>query len=103
MHAPVQKTIDLSNLAPSVGTESIDHFNAKIKVPVLQERQDCQPPLIKDLKLVIPEHYPFMASNVIFIALGIRNKHLEKTTLIKSNLPPGSNKTSIYTSPPPKS
>ena len=44
-----------------------------------------------------------MASNIFFIALGILDKHLEKTTLIKSTLPPGSYKTSLDTSPPPKS
>ena len=44
-----------------------------------------------------------MASNIFFIALGIPDKHLEKTTLIKSTLPPGSYKTSLDTSPPPKS
>ena len=38
-----------------------------------------------------------------FIALGIVDKHLQKTTLIKSTLPPGSYKTSLDTSPPPKS
>ena len=87
----------------SAGTYSIDDFNAKIKVAVLQERQDWVPPQIKDLRLVIPEHYTFMASNIFFIALGIPDKHLEKTTLIKSTLPPGSYKTSLDTSPPPKS
>ena len=87
----------------SAGTYSIDDFNAKIKAAVLQERQDWVPPQIKDLKLVIPEYYTFMASNIFFIALGILDKHLEKTTLIKSTLPPGSYKTSLDTSPPPKS
>ena len=43
-----------------------------------------------------------MASNTIFIALGISGNYLEKTTLIKSTLPPGSYKTSFDTSPPPK-
>ena len=87
----------------SAGTYSIEDFNAKIKAAVLQERQDWVPPHIKDLTLVIPEYYTFMASNIFFIALGIADKHLEKTTLIKSTLPPGSYKTSLDTSPPPKS
>ena len=85
----------------SAGTYSIDDFNAKIKVAILQERQDWEPPQIKDLKLVIPEDYTFMASNNIFIALGIQDKYLEKATLIRSTLPPGSYKTSLDTSPPP--
>ena len=40
----------------SAGTYSIDDFNAKIKVAVLQKRQDWESPQIKDLKLVIPEY-----------------------------------------------
>ena len=85
------------------GTYSIDDFNAKIKAAVLQQRQDWEPPQIKDLKLVIPEYYPFMASNILFIALGILNKRLEKNTKIKSKLSPGLYKTLLDTLPPPKS
>ena len=86
----------------STGTYSIDDFNAKVKIAILQQRQDWEPPQIKDLRLVIPEDYTFMASNTIFIALGIQDKYLEKTTLIRSTLPPGSYKSSLDTSPPPK-
>ena len=43
-----------------------------------------------------------MASNILFIALGILDKYLEMTTQIKSTLPPGSCKTSLETSPPPR-
>ena len=85
----------------SAGTYSIDDFNAKIKVAILQQRKDWEPPKIKELKLVIPEDYKFMASNNIFIVLGIQDKYFEKTTLIRSTLPPGSYKTSLDTSPPP--
>ena len=53
--------------------------------------------------MVIPEHYTFITSNTIIIALGIPNNYLEKTTLIRSTLPPGSYKTALDTSPPPKS
>ena len=84
----------------SVGTYSIDDFNAKIKVAILQQRQDWEPPQIRDLKLAIPEDYTFIASN---IALGIQDNYLEKTTLIRSRLFPGSYKTSLDTSPPPRS
>ena len=80
----------------SVCTYSIDDFNAKIKMAILQ------PPQIKDLKLIVPKHYTFMASNTIFIALGILNNYLEKTMLIRSTLPPGSYKTSLDTLLPPK-
>ena len=58
----------------SASTYLIDNFNAKIKVEILQQRQDWRPPQIKDLKLVIPEDYTFIASNNIFIALGIQDK-----------------------------
>ena len=40
-----------------------------------------------------------MASNTIFIAFGILNKYLEKTTLIKSTSAPRSYKTSLDKSP----
>ena len=85
----------------SGGTYSIDDLNATIKVAILQKRQDWEPPQVQDLKLVIPEHYTFMASNTVFIAFGIPDSYLEKTTLIRSTLPPGSYKTSLDTSPPP--
>ena len=71
----------------SAGAYSFDDFNGKIKVPILQKRQDWEPLQIKDLKLVIPEHYKFMASNTIFIALGIPESYLEKTMLIRLTLP----------------
>ena len=87
----------------SAGTYSIDDFNAKIKVAILQQRQDGEPPQIKDLRLVIPEDYTFMASNTIFIVLGIQDNYLKKTMIIRSTLPTGSYKTSLDTSPPPKS
>ena len=43
-----------------------------------------------------------MAGNTIFHALGIQDNYLEKTTLVRSALPPGSYKTSLDTSPPQK-
>ena len=49
----------------SAGTYSIDDFNRKIKELVLQQRQDWEPPQIKDLKLVIPEDYIFLADIII--------------------------------------
>ena len=36
-----------------------------------------------------------MADNTIFVALGIHDKHLEKTGLIRSTLPSGSYKTPL--------
>ena len=87
---------------PSASTYSIDDFNSKVKISILQPKQDWEPPQFKDLRLVIPEDYTFMASNTIFTALVIQDKYLEKTTLIRSTLPPGSYKTSLDTSPPLK-
>ena len=79
----------------SAGTYSIDDFNTKTKEFVLQQRQDWEPPQIKDLKLVIPKDYTFLADNTTFIALGIPDKCLKKTALIRSTLTPGSCKTSL--------
>ena len=50
----------------SASTYSIDDFNAKIEVAILQQRQDWEPPQIRDLQLVIPEDYTFVASNNFF-------------------------------------
>ena len=85
----------------SAGTYSIDDFHAKIKVAILQQRQDWEPPQIKDLSLAIPKDYTFMASNTIFIVPGIKDIYLEKTTQITLSLPPGSYKTFLDTSPAP--
>ena len=68
---------------------------------ILQQKQNWEPPQSKDLRLAIPEDYTFIASNNIFIALGIPNNYLEKTMLIRSRQPSGSYKISLDTSPPP--
>ena len=93
-HNSVENT-EFMHFNLSAGTYSIDDFNANIKVAILQQRQDWEPPQINDLRLVIPGYYTFMASNTIFIVLGIQDNYLEKTTLIRSILPPGSYKTSL--------
>ena len=59
------------------GTYSIDDFNTKIKVAILQQRQDWEPPQVKDLRLVITKDYTFMADNTIFMHL------LYKTNILK--------------------
>ena len=38
---------------------SINDFNAKIKVEILQQRQDWEPPQIEDLRLVIPKDWQY--------------------------------------------
>ena len=60
----------------SVNTYSIDDFKVKIKVEILQQRQDWEPPQVKHLRLVIPKDYTFMADNTIFITLGIQDECL---------------------------
>ena len=85
----------------SASTYSIDDFNAKVKVAVLQEKQDWKPRQIKGLRLVILEQYRFMASNTFLITLAILDNYLENTSHIKSTLPPCSYKTSLDTSLPP--
>ena len=67
----------------SGGTYSFNDFNAKIKVAILQQIQGWEAPQIKDLKLAMLKDYLFMADNAIFIGLGIQDKYLEKTTLIR--------------------
>ena len=74
----------------SEGTYFIDDFNAKIMVAILQQGQGWEPPQNKDLSLVIPDDYTFMASNHIFIPPGIQDKYLENTTLSRSTLLSGS-------------
>ena len=101
-HTGVENTkFKHSNLSAS--TYLIDDFNAKVKVAILQQRQDWEPPQIKDLRLVIPEDYTFMGSNHSFIVLGIPDNYLEKTTLVRSTLRSGSYKISLDTSSPPRS
>ena len=48
------------------------------------------------------DHYTFMASNRLFIALGIPDGYFEKTKRIKSILFPGAYKSSLNTSSPAK-
>ena len=86
---------NLIHFSITAGTYWIDDFNTKIKEFVLQQRQGWEPPQNKDLKLVIPKDYTFLADNTIFIALGTPKKYLEKTALIRSTLLPGSYKTSL--------
>ena len=62
----------------SKGTHFIDDFNAKINAAVLQQKENWSALQIKNLQLVMPEHYTFMASNRFFIALGILDNYLEK-------------------------
>ena len=75
------KNTDFINFTLSEGTYSIDDFNAKIKRAIWKQRQDWEPPKIKNLRLVIQEEYIFMADNAIFYVLGIQDKYLEGTTL----------------------
>ena len=51
------KNTDYISFTLSEGTYSIDDFNAKIKIAILQHRLDWEPPQVKDLRLVIPKDY----------------------------------------------
>ena len=86
---------NLINSRMPASTYSIDDFNTKIKEFDLQQRQDWEPPQIKDLKLAIPRDYAFRADNTIFIALLIQ----DKISWVRSALPPGSYKTFFYLLP----
>ena len=61
---------------------------------ILQQRSNWEPPQTENLSLVISEDYTFIAD------IGIQDNSLEKTTLIRSTLPPGSYKRYLGTSPP---
>ena len=61
----------------SGGTYSINDFNGKMNIAILQQRQDWEPPQVKDLRLVIPENYTFMAPNTILSRL------IYKTNILK--------------------
>ena len=50
----------------SACTYSINDFDAKVYVVVLQQRQDWEAPKIKDLKHDIPDHDAFIASDSVF-------------------------------------
>ena len=65
----------------SEGTYSIDDFNAKIKISVLQQRQGWEPPQIKDLNLVILKDYLFMADKRFFMPLLYKTNGLKKLRL----------------------
>lgn len=61
----------------------------KPKVAVSQQGQDWEAPQMKDLELLIPEHYTLLSSNTAFLALDILGNYLEKAARNKSTLPPG--------------
>ena len=87
----------------SSGTYSIYDFNAKIMAAVLQQKQNWNAPHIKNLKLVVPENYPFIADNNLFAALGIPEKILKNINIKYSLVLSGSYKKQLVTTLPPKS
>ena len=86
----------------SAGTYSIDDFNTKLRAEISQQSQYQEPPQIKYLKLAISELYTSMASNTSLLLLAYPDNYLERNTVIWPALPPGSYKTFLHTSPPPK-
>ena len=55
------------NFTLPADTYSIDEINAKVKSEGLIQRQDWEVLQIKDSKVSVPEHYIFIASNIVFI------------------------------------
>ena len=99
----VFKLDDYTEFTLSSGTYSIDEFNEKIKAAVSQQKQNWNAPHIKNLKLVVPENYAFIADNNFFTALGIPEKILKNINIKYSLVFSGSYKTQLVTTPPPKS
>ena len=55
------KLDDYIEFTLSSGTYSIDVFNKEIRAAVLQQKQNWNSPHIKNLQLVVPENYAFIA------------------------------------------
>ena len=77
----VFKLDDYIEFTLSSGTYSIYDFNAKIRAAVLQQKQNWNAPHIKNVKLVVPENYPFIADNNLFTALGMPEKILKNINI----------------------
>ena len=99
----VFKLDDYIEFTLSGGTYSIYDFNAKIRAAVLQQKQNWNAPHIKNLKLVVPENYPFIADNNLFTALGMPEKILKNINIKYSLVFSGSYKTQLVTTFPSKS
>ena len=82
------KNTDYISLTLSEGTFLINDFNTKIKITILQQRQRWEPPQIKDLTLVIPEDYLFMADNTIFMPLVHNTNILKNLCSLDQRYPP---------------
>ena len=74
------KLDDYIEFTLSSGICSIDEFNEKIKAAFSQQKQNWNAPHIKNLKLVVPENYAFIADKIFFTALGIPEKVLKILT-----------------------
>ena len=76
VNALVWKRKNLSNLV---------YLQALIQLMILTQKPVA---VLQERQLHIPEHYIFIASDILFITLAILDKHLEGTTKTKSTLPP---------------
>ena len=74
----------------------------KIKVAVLQQKQNWKAPHIKNLKPAVPENYALTADNNFFIVLGISERVLKSINIKYSLVFSGSYKTQLVTTLPPK-
>ena len=64
----------------SSGTFSIDDCNKKIKAAVLQQKQNCNAPHIKNLKLVVPQNYASLPTIIFSLRLAYLKKFLKILT-----------------------
>ena len=86
----------------SSGTYLIDEFNEKINAAVSQQKQSWNAACIKNLRLIVPENYAFIADNNFFTALGMSEKVLKNINIKYSPVFSGSYKMQLVTTLPPK-
>ena len=98
----VFKLDDYIQFTLSSGTYSIDDFNEKIKAEFLQQKQNWDAPHIKNLRLVVPENYAFIADSNFFITLGMSERILKNINIKHSLVYSTSYKTQHVATPPPK-
>ena len=82
----------------SKGSYSIDQFNQLLTINNDVLTRQWEPPIIKNYQLKIPDLYTFIASNLLFEALGITNNI--KLSAVKSSLFKGGYQTTL--TPPTK-
>ena len=82
---------------------SIGDFSGKIRAALLQQKQNRNAPQIKNVRLVVPENFVFIADNIFFTALVMAEKILKNINIKYSLVFSGSHKTQLVTTLPQKS